>query len=140
MPAVPLYGLWLWFNVGTANAFIVVSIRLQLVLILTLFSGTILSGTRCITVFCATAATIVSGAMAERTKFKSYIVYSIFISAVIYPIEGHWAWGGGWLSTLNILDWTGFHDYAGSAIVHMTGGICALVGAAILGPRIGKYG
>jgi Amt family ammonium transporter len=91
------------------------------------------------TVFCATAATIVSGAMAERTKFKSYIIYSVFISALIYPIEGHWVWGGGWLSNLNILGWTGFHDYAGSSVVHMTGGVCAMVGAAILGPRIGKY-
>src|SRR5574344_247931 len=91
------------------------------------------------TMFCATAATIVSGAMAERTKFKSYIVYSIVISALIYPIEGHWIWGGGWLSKLSIVGWTGFHDYAGSCAVHMTGGICALIGAAMLGPRIGKY-
>jgi Amt family ammonium transporter len=92
------------------------------------------------TMFCATSATIVSGAMAERTKFKSYIVYSIVISALIYPIEGHWIWGGGWLSKLSILGWTGFHDYAGSTAVHMTGGVCALIGAAMLGPRIGKYG
>jgi len=91
------------------------------------------------TVFCATAATIVSGAMAERTQFKSYLIYSIFISALIYPIEGHWIWGGGWLSTLSIAGWTGFHDYAGSTAVHMTGGIAAFVGAKILGPRIGKY-
>ena len=92
------------------------------------------------TMFCATAATIVSGAMAERTKFKSYLVYSIVISAVIYPIEAHWAWGGGWLSGFGLLGWgDGFHDYAGSALVHMTGGVCACVGAAILGPRIGKY-
>lgn len=91
------------------------------------------------TVFCATAATIVSGAMAERTQFKSYLIYSIFISALIYPIEGHWIWGGGWLSTLSIAGWEGFHDYAGSTAVHMTGGIAALVGAKILGPRIGKY-
>ncbi len=92
------------------------------------------------TMFCATAATIVSGAMAERTKFKSYLIYSIFISAVIYPIEAHWTWGSGWLSEFGLLDWTdGFHDYAGSALVHMTGGVCACVGAAILGPRIGKY-
>lgn len=91
------------------------------------------------TMFCATAATIVSGAMAERTKFKTYVIYSIVISALIYPIEGHWIWGGGWLSKLTILGWTGFRDYAGSTAVHMTGGICALVGAAILGPRIGKY-
>ena len=86
------------------------------------------------TVFCATAATIVSGAMAERTQFKSYLIYSVFISALIYPIEGHWIWGGGWLSTLSIGGWTGFHDYAGSTAVHMTGGIAALVGAKILGP------
>ncbi len=91
------------------------------------------------TMFCATAATIVSGAMAERTKFKTYVIYSVVISALIYPIEGHWIWGGGWLSKLTILGWTGFRDYAGSTAVHMTGGICALVGAAILGPRIGKY-
>lgn len=85
------------------------------------------------TVFCATAATIVSGAMAERTKFKSYLVYSMIISAVVYPISGHWIWGGGWLSQL------GFHDFAGSTAVHMVGGVAALVGAKILGPRIGKY-
>ncbi|MGN1031854.1 MAG: ammonium transporter, partial [Intestinibacter sp.] len=84
------------------------------------------------TVFCATAATIVSGAMAERTKFKSYLAYSIVISAVIYPISGHWIWGGGWLSQL------GFIDFAGSTAVHMVGGVAALVGASILGPRIGK--
>ena len=85
------------------------------------------------TVFCATAATIVSGAMAERTKFSSYCIYSMVISAVIYPISGHWIWGGGWLSQL------GFHDFAGSTAVHMVGGVAALVGAAFLGPRIGKY-
>ncbi|MDR1533210.1 MAG: ammonium transporter [Clostridiales bacterium] len=85
------------------------------------------------TVFCATAATIVSGAMAERTKFISYIIYSLIISMVIYPISGHWIWGGGWLSQL------GFHDFAGSTAVHMVGGLAALVGAKILGPRIGKY-
>lgn len=85
------------------------------------------------TVFCATAATIVSGAMAERTKFKSYLVYSFIISAVIYPIAGHWIWGGGWLSKL------GFHDFAGSTVVHSIGGWAALVGAAIIGPRIGKF-
>lgn len=84
-------------------------------------------------VFCATTATIVSGAMAERTKFLSYCVYSAVISAVIYPVEAHWVWGGGWLSQL------GFHDFAGSAAIHMVGGLCALVGAAMLGPRIGKY-
>ncbi len=85
------------------------------------------------TVFCATAATIVSGAMAERTKFKSYLVYSVVISALIYPISGHWIWGGGWLSQL------GFHDFAGSTAVHMVGGVSALIGATILGPRLGKY-
>ncbi|MCM1090526.1 MAG: ammonium transporter [Butyrivibrio sp.] len=85
------------------------------------------------TVFCATAATIVSGAMAERTKFISYLFYSAAISVLIYPVTGHWIWGGGWLSDL------GFHDFAGSTAVHMVGGICALVGAKILGPRIGKY-
>ncbi len=84
-------------------------------------------------VFCATTATIVSGAMAERTKFLSYCVYSGVISALIYPIEAHWIWGGGWLSQL------GFHDFAGSCAIHMVGGISALVGAAILGPRIGKF-
>ena len=85
------------------------------------------------TVFCATAATIVSGAMAERTKFISYCAYSIIISAIIYPISGHWIWGGGWLSEM------GFHDFAGSTAVHMVGGVAALVGAKILGPRLGKY-
>ena len=85
------------------------------------------------TVFCATSATIVSGAMAERTKFSAYCIYSVAISLFIYPISGHWAWGGGWLSTL------GFHDFAGSSVVHMVGGLCALVGAYLLGPRIGKY-
>ncbi|MDR0804932.1 MAG: ammonium transporter, partial [Oscillospiraceae bacterium] len=85
------------------------------------------------TVFCATAATIVSGAMAERTKFSAYCVYSGVISLVIYPISGHWIWGGGWLAE------RGFHDFAGSTAVHMVGGIAAVVGAAILGPRIGKY-
>ena len=84
-------------------------------------------------VFCATTATIVSGAMAERTKFLSYCVYSAVISALIYPIEAHWIWGGGWLSQL------GFHDFAGSCAIHMVGGISALIGAAILGPRIGKF-
>ena len=84
-------------------------------------------------VFCATTATIVSGAMAERTKFISYCVYSAVISAVIYPIEAHWTWGGGWLAQM------GFHDFAGSNCIHMVGGICALIGAAILGPRIGKF-
>ena len=85
------------------------------------------------TVFCATAATIVSGAMAERTKFISYCIYSAVISLLIYPISGHWIWGGGWLAEL------GFHDFAGSTAVHMVGGVAALIGAIILGPRIGKY-
>ncbi|MBQ7677534.1 MAG: ammonium transporter, partial [Lachnospiraceae bacterium] len=84
-------------------------------------------------VFCATTATIVSGAMAERTKFLSYCIYSAVISALIYPIEAHWVWGGGWLSEL------GFHDFAGSNCIHMVGGISALIGAWILGPRIGKF-
>lgn len=85
------------------------------------------------TVFCATAATIVSGAMAERTKFSMYFVYSMLISALVYPIEGHWSWGGGWLSEM------GFHDFAGSTVVHLCGGVLALAGAIVLGPRIGKY-
>ena len=84
-------------------------------------------------VFCATTATIVSGAMAERTKFSTYCLYSAIISGIIYPIEAHWTWGGGFLS-----QW-GFHDYAGSACIHMVGGICALIGAAMLGPRLGKF-
>lgn len=84
-------------------------------------------------VFCATTATIVSGAMAERTKFLSYCIYSGVISALIYPIEAHWIWGGGWLSQI------GFHDFAGSCAIHMVGGISALIGAKILGPRIGKF-
>ena len=84
-------------------------------------------------VFCATTATIVSGAMAERTKFLSYCIYSGVISALIYPIEAHWIWGGGWLAQL------GFHDFAGSCAIHMVGGISALIGAKILGPRIGKF-
>jgi Amt family ammonium transporter len=87
------------------------------------------------TVFAATAATIVSGAMAERTKFNAYLVYSAVISMLVYPISGHWAWGGGWLSQLA----TPFHDFAGSSVVHMVGGMAALVGASVLGPRIGKY-
>ena len=85
------------------------------------------------TVFCATSATIVSGSMAERTKFLSYCIYSFCISAFIYPVSGHWIWGGGWLAQM------GFHDFAGSTAVHMVGGICACIGAIILGPRIGKY-
>ena len=97
------------------------------------------------TVFCATSATIVSGAMAERTKFSMYLIYSACISLFIYPIEGHWTWGGGWLcndaadgfmmSTFGDV----FHDFAGSAIVHSVGGVLALIGAMALGPRIGKY-
>jgi Amt family ammonium transporter len=86
------------------------------------------------TVFCATAATIVSGSMAERTNFKAYCFYSALISLFVYPISGHWIWGGGWLSSL------GFHDFAGSTAVHMVGGTAACIGARILGPRIGKYG
>ena len=85
------------------------------------------------TVFCATSATIVSGAMAERTKFSAYCIYSAAISLLIYPVAGHWIWGGGWLSQL------GFHDFAGSTAVHMVGGVCACIGAWMLGPRIGKY-
>lgn len=98
------------------------------------------------TVFCATAATIVSGAMAERTKFSMYLAYTIFISVLIYPVSGHWTWGGGWLmngeegSFMMNLFGTTFHDFAGSTVVHSVGGWIALVGAAILGPRIGKYG
>ena len=84
-------------------------------------------------VFCATTATIVSGAMAERTKFLSYCIYSAVISALIYPIEAHWIWGGGWLAQL------GFHDFAGSCAIHMVGGVSALIGAKLLGPRIGKF-
>ncbi len=85
------------------------------------------------TVFCATSATIVSGAMAERTKFSAYCIYSAVISLIIYPMSGHWIWGGGWLAQL------GFHDFAGSTAVHMVGGVAALVGAKMLGARIGKY-
>lgn len=85
------------------------------------------------TMFCATAATIVSGAMAERTNFLVYCIYSLIISALVYPISGHWIWGGGWLSQM------GFHDFAGSAAVHMVGGVAALIGARMIGPRIGKY-
>lgn len=85
------------------------------------------------TVFCATAATIVSGGMAERTKFGMYILVSILVSVLIYPVEGHWTWGGGWLAEM------GFHDFAGSTVVHACGGVIALAGAMILGPRIGKY-
>ncbi len=86
------------------------------------------------TVFAATAATIVSGAMAERTEFKAYLIFSIVITVLIYPISGHWTWGGGWLSQL------GFHDFAGSSIVHSVGAWVGLAGAAIIGPRLGKYG
>ena len=83
--------------------------------------------------FCATTATIVSGAMAERTKFLSYCIYSAVISAVVYPIEAHWIWGGGWLASL------GFHDFAGSCAIHMVGGTTAFIGAAMEGARIGKF-
>ena len=86
------------------------------------------------TVFCATAATIVSGSMAERTKFSAYCCYSAAISLIVYPISGHWIWGGGWLAQL------GFHDFAGSTAVHFVGGVTACLGAWMLGPRIGKYG
>ncbi len=85
------------------------------------------------TMFCATAATIVSGAVAERTKFTAYLVYSVLIFGLIYPISGHWSWGGGWLAEM------GFNDFAGSAVVHSVGGWCSLIGAWIVGPRIGKY-
>ena len=85
------------------------------------------------TVFCGTAATIISGAMAERTKFQAYCLYSLLMSMIVYPVSGHWIWGGGWLAGL------GFHDFAGSTAVHMVGGVAAIVGAWILGPRIGKY-
>ena len=85
------------------------------------------------TVFCATAATIVSGSMAERTKFSAYCCYSAAISLIVYPISGHWIWGGGWLAQL------GFHDFAGSTAVHFVGGVAACLGAWMLGPRIGKY-
>ena len=98
------------------------------------------------TVFCATSATIVSGAMAERTKFSMYLAYTIAISVLIYPVSGHWTWGGGWLSNadpdsfmMSVFGYT-FHDFAGSTVVHSVGGWIALVGAAILGPRLGKYG
>ncbi len=97
------------------------------------------------TVFCATSATIVSGAMAERTKFSMYLIYTVFISVLIYPISGHWTWGGGWLcngeegSFMMNLFGTTFHDFAGSTVVHSVGGWVAFVGAAIIGPRIGKY-
>ena len=97
------------------------------------------------TVFCATAATIVSGAMAERTKFSMYCIYSIIISLIIYPVEGHWTWGGGWLcndaadSFMMTTVGATFHDFAGSAIVHSVGGVLAFIGAIFLGPRLGKY-
>ena len=85
------------------------------------------------TVFCATAATIVSGAVAERTKFTTYLIFSAAISILIYPVTGHWVWGGGWLSNI------GFHDFAGSTAVHSVGGWCALIGAIMVGPRMGKF-
>ena len=96
-------------------------------------------------VFCATSATIVSGAMAERTKFSMYLVYSLFISLIIYPVEGHWTWGGGWLCNADPSSFmmstfgASFHDFAGSAIVHSVGGVLAFLGAIALGPRLGKY-
>ena len=89
-------------------------------------------------VFAATAATIVSGAMAERTQFKSYLIYSVFITGIIYPIVGHWIWGGGWLDG-GIVEWLDVNDFAGSTVVHSTGGWLALTGAIVLGPRLGKY-
>ena len=97
------------------------------------------------TVFCATSATIVSGAMAERTKFSMYCIYSFFISLIIYPVEGHWTWGGGWLCNADATSFmmqtfgTTFHDFAGSAVVHSVGGVLAFIGACVLGPRLGKY-
>lgn len=97
------------------------------------------------TVFCATSATIVSGAMAERTKFSMYCVYSFFISLIIYPVEGHWTWGGGWLCNADPASFimstfgTTFHDFAGSCVVHSVGGVLAFLGAIFLGPRLGKY-
>lgn len=97
------------------------------------------------TVFCATSATIVSGAMAERTKFSMYCVYSFFISLIIYPVEGHWTWGGGWLCNSDAASFimttfgTTFHDFAGSCVVHSVGGVLAFIGAIFLGPRLGKY-
>ena len=97
------------------------------------FAGTDWSSLVFNLVFCATAATIVSGAMAERTKFLSYCVYSFVISLIVYPVEAHWVWGGGWLIQL------GFHDFAGSACIHFVGGLTALIGAKMLGPRIGKF-
>lgn len=100
---------------------------------LTDFAGTNWSSFTFNLVFCATAATIVSGAMAERTKFISYCIYSFVISLIVYPIEAHWVWGSGWLSSL------GFHDFARSAAIHYVGGLTALIGAWMLGPRIGKF-
>ncbi|MCC8042093.1 MAG: ammonium transporter [Oscillospiraceae bacterium] len=90
--------------------------------------------------FCATAATIVSGSMAERTKFGAYLIYSAVASSVVFPVVGHWVWGNGWLSAISIDGVTGFKDYAGSSIVHLVGGTAALIGASFIGPRIGKYG
>lgn len=86
-------------------------------------------------VFCATTATVVSGAMAERTKFSSYCIYSVVLSVIIYPVEAHWVWCDGWLANLS----TPFHDFAGSGVIHMVGGLSTLIGAAILGPRVGKF-
>ena len=115
-----LFGTTGFFGTGLSAEFLGLSIPLEAFLIFQ-------------TVFAATAATIVSGAMAERTKFSSYIIYSFVISIVIYPVVGHWIWGGGWLSNLGMV------DFAGSTVVHSVGGWAALVGAAILGPRIGKF-
>jgi ammonium transporter, Amt family len=86
------------------------------------------------TVFAGTAATIVSGAVAERTKFKAYLLFSVAVTTLIYPVVGHWVWGSGWLKSF------GFHDFAGSTVVHAVGGLVAVVGASMVGPRIGKYG
>ncbi|MBN2883265.1 MAG: ammonium transporter [Clostridia bacterium] len=115
-----LFGTTGFFGTGLTAEFLGLNIPLEAFLIFQ-------------TVFAATAATIVSGAMAERTKFSSYIIYSFVISIVIYPVVGHWIWGGGWLSNLGMV------DFAGSTVVHSVGGWAALVGASILGPRIGKY-
>lgn len=116
---------------------------------LSFFAGSDICNTRSIpplvhilyaTVFCGTSTTIVSGAMAERTKFKAYIAYTIVMSAIVFPIAGHWIWGGGWLSKLSIGNASGFIDYAGSSLVHLIGGTAAYIGISFLGPRIGKYG
>ncbi|MDY3846592.1 MAG: ammonium transporter [Eubacteriales bacterium] len=133
-PCFWLFGFGVMFGTGTAlfgwiDPFIMGDYSAVLPSGVSLWSFAIFQ-----TVFCATSSTIVSGAMAERTKFSAYCIYSAAISLFIYPISGHWIWGGGWLSEL------GFHDFAGSTAVHMVGGVCALIGAKMLGPRIGKYG